>query len=693
MAKGYFVQADKKCFVVWNDTVFTNMAAMGYSWDTRSYISNYITYEDGTSATTNTYLSTYGTTDKRATTRTLEKSIKTITSVTATTGRTAPVTLTNKYENTQIVGCAMADTSTIRLILIPTSGASEVTLTAVYYTTDGYPVRKDFAYNGYWYEFNATDISTSEGVTIVYAAPVTPTYQNNVANTTYTATKDGDTAATVTLTADGGYKIDTASLSYTNTSGEASAANMQISADYGIATCSITDVDFADTININGTTSQKTVVPTFKNDVANTVLSYTGGEHQYVVTITPYDGYYISSDIEATYVGYSSDAPVSVTLATAADALSAKGVLPDVDENNVITVTGTTNTQISIGIKLSNCAISGTLPSFYKQGEKITVTMTANENCIFAEGSVNNLIWENSEAFEVATPFTISEDRMTATVTATLPTSYNIGWVRIVGNATPSKVIGGKYGAINVYKVTLDNLESFAKVRFFKESISGTSETDYTLINLGDYVNSIKRLFVTVPVASTDVIKCGNYNTGVECEAPDKDVITLDFGTVTIPSPNGDTTDYEGEIELFIPFKGFVTVPIDYAGKEVNLQYDVNVITGGGVAKLMSDSITFALYDVEPSQDVLYRTASETVTLVGGKPTNEMLFYGVEPFIKVKYYNSLNKSDRNNTYLTAQISTLNGFNRVDNVTLNTSPDMTIQEEETIIQTLKDGVYL
>lgn len=611
-----------------------------------------------------------------------------------------PLNVDNQYSNSN-VGYYIDSDDLTNVFVFPTGGQSETTLKMDY--MDGYGMDRTITLTydsaGYYssgavqLDYQVTSGYTNFKIYEDGVTPIEPTYQNNVSNTTYVGTKDSDTGVTVTLTADEGYKIDAASLGYTNTDGEASTANMQISSDYSTATCSITDADLENTIYINGTASPKAVTPTFTNNVAHSTLSYSGSDHQYVVTITADSGYYIDGNIEASYTGYSSDNPVSVTLATATDLLSAKGVLPDVDENNVITVSGKTGVQITINTELSNCSVSSVLPSWYKHGETITITLQANENCIFADGSTNNVNWQTDEGYPVSNPFTISEDKTTASITVTLPTEYSISWVRIVGNATPSKIVGSKYGAINVYKVTLDNLEEFSKVRFFKENRGSDDNPDYELINLGEYVNRIKRIFVDVPTASTDVIKCGNYNTGVSVYAPDADVITLDFGSVTIPSINGDSTDYESEINVFLPFKGFVSIPVDYIGKDISLTYEVNIITGDGVAKLKCGDDLIQVQDVEPSADVLYKTASEIVTQIGGERWNESLYYGLEPFVRVKYYNSLNKTARNNDYENAKLGDLSGFCKVDDVLLSTSQDMTIREEETILQTLKDGVYL
>src|SRR5574337_510999 len=110
--------------------------------------------------------------------------------------------------------------------------------------------------------------------------------------------------------------------------------------------------------------------------------------------------------------------------------------------------------------------------------------------------------------------------------------------------------------------------------RFFK--ITGTDpETGtpiYENIDLGAYVNNIHRVYTNIDTSSTDVIRCGNYNTGVTCHQPSEDKITLDLGTAVVPAHNEDNTDYESEIKLFIPFAGFVNLNNDYAGKTIALQ-------------------------------------------------------------------------------------------------------------------------
>lgn len=598
---------------------------------------------------------------------------------------------------------------------------------------------------------------------------------NNIENTTVSSTKSGY-SGTITLKANDGYKIDSAKVQFTDGYGEIATENLQVSSDGKTATWSNDDCDTSGTFYLTGTTSATSVEPTITNNIANSTATYSGSNHQYVITLKANDGYLLDGTPEASYTGYSSGTTVSVSFAVASDKKSASGVCPDVDENTPIVLTGNTveevvitvvnnitnttethtfdgtnfsvtvkgsypkyrfkaaqavytdtdgNTQtvdlqLSIvdgypqaaaqitGVKnnttvnlngtfenattvsseLSNCTVDNA-PDYLFGGDEWTVTVTANSGTIFE--TAPNFETESESGELVTQALTLSADNKTATGTFANPT-YVPQYVKLYATAVPETVIGGNYGAIHVYKVTLDNLEAFSKKRFFKEAINSDG-TEFTLINLGDYVNRIKRVFFTVPKSSTDVIKCGNYNTGVECEAPQTDTVTLNFGAITVPTPNGDATDYLSELKLFVPFSGFVSVPVDYVGKTLSLVYTVNVITGGGVAKLLCGDDVVTLVDVEPNEDIIYQTNLDNLATVGGDEWNEKLLYGVEPFLQVRYYNSLNKEERNNDYVNAKLGDVSGFCVVDDVALSTTAEMTADEQERIITLLKQGVYI
>lgn len=245
-----------------------------------------------------------------------------------------------------------------------------------------------------------------------------------------------------------------------------------------------------------------------------------------------------------------------------------------------------------------------------------------------------------------------------------------------------------------MYLVTLDELAEFSAKRFFKETGTdpSTGAPIYENIDLGAYVNKIRRVYTNIGASSTDVIRCGNYNTGVSCHQPATDKITLDFGTAVVPAHNEDNADYESEIQIFLPFAGFVNLNNDYAGKTIALQYVINVVTGNGVALLSCNGVIFQVEETEPSSEIIYLSPSTQVKTVGGDDWNEMLYYGLEPYIYCKWYESASEG-RNTDRQTGILGDFRGFNVFDDVKPIHTAEMLAEEQEMIYTALSDGVYI
>lgn len=617
------------------------------------------------------------------------------------------------------------------------------------------------------------DYYYSDGGTITIGGSVTPTITNNISNTA-AATYTGTNPFTVTVEANTGYKFTTApTLTYTDESGASQVVNMEISSDFKSATGTTGTISSTQTeIILAGSVEPETVAPTFTNNIANSTYSYTGSNHQYTVTITTDTGYLFTSAPEASYTGYTSDEPCSVTFALSTDNKTASAVLPDVDENTPIILTGTTTQEQEItvtnnvsdtteshtydgsaavviitgnaphkrfknvvatytntsgesvtvnasydytGSKYTatmNCSdvpnnavltISGSflyatyitydltkctssvLDDYYFAGDTFTATLTAEATTSFE--STPSFDYVDESGLPATVDFTVSEDKLTATGSFTIP-AYNLGSVTIAGVATPQTIIGENYGAVNVYLVTLDNLEAFSRVRFFKET---DDEGGVTYINLGDYVNRIKRIFSTVENGTTDSIHCGNYNTKISCYNPKDDFVNVDFGSVAIPNHNGNSTDYEGSIQLYLPFVGFVDLASDLAGKSVSLKLKIDVVTGLGMYYISVAGVVLQYVECTPSQDILYRTASETT--IGGESWLQQRLYELEPYLFVKWYVATNTTGTNNTYKRDTISNFEGFCLFEDIRDLGVSNMTTNEHDLIINALKAGVIL
>ena len=256
------------------------------------------------------------------------------------------------------------------------------------------------------------------------------------------------------------------------------------------------------------------------------------------------------------------------------------------------------------------------------------------------------------------------------------PKQYTI---TLRGSVVADVVYSGFYGSINVYELTNDNLKAFAEQRFTK-----------TAEDLGKYVTNLFRLFCPVGETIDAVITTGDVNTGIQAKTPKSDIVVLDFGNVTIPFHNNDLTDYNSNIQMFLPFVGFVGIEVSYIGKPVNLTYEVNVITGEAVAKLSTDGIIFSVHDCNVSSALIYKTSDYDI--VGDTGFSSRFMYGLNPFVKVIWRESMNAYINNDECVRKVIGSITGFARITECEISTA-QMTADEKQMIETELKYGIYI
>lgn len=520
------------------------------------------------------------------------------------------------------------------------------------------------------------------------------TITNNVPNTTATSdpVNPTDDKCVLTLTADEGYRIENASVQFMTHYGVSNNKDFEVAEDGHTATCEIGDVEFADLttgVTISGTSQSETTPElSVTNNIAGTTEqhSFDGVVATFEVTGEGQANRFINPSVNYTSTD-GTKKNVSMEIEVMQYDSVARATVNDIDPAEPVTLTGTFERVVFIYSDITNCTFETTPPEFIQQGETLQVKLVANPNTEFDDAPYFDIL----AASTTTQPLTVAEDKRTSTG------SVKAGdWQRITikGNATPVAVVGTQYGAINVYLVTLDELAEFSEKRFFK--VTGTDPetgmTQYENVDLGEYVNRIKRIYTDIAALSTDVIRCGNYNTGVSCHQPAQDKITLDFGTAVVPAHNEDNTDYESEIQIFLPFAGFVTLNTDYAGKTIALQYVINVVTGNGVALLSCNGVVFQVEETEPCSEIIYLSPSTQVKTVGGDDWNEMLYYGLEPYIYCKWYESASNG-RNNDRQTGILGDFRGFNVFDDVTPIHTAEMLTEEQEMIYTALSDGVYI
>lgn len=575
---------------------------------------------------------------------------------------------------------------------------------AVYTNTSGYPKSVVLKQNGakVWAfgELSDTDADTEITITGNTRSENALEVINNIPNTTATGTKgSGYFDASIQVTANEGYKITAAQVEFTDGYGYPDTKDLTISPDGKTASWEYDEADTGESFTLTGTTaSEGTPELNVTNNITGSGVTeqHTFDGETATFTVT---GQYSPNkvrffDLKASYTNKAGTATKTPFVVQDLEySQQATLTVTDIDPTKPVTLTGSYDYVVEISTNLSNCTANEDLPQYVKDGETVNVTLTANDGTEFdTEKSTPQFYYENASGYPQTQDLTISSDKKTATGSIQVNTNWSD--FAVIGSAYPVAVVGEQYGAINVYLVTLDELAEFSGKRFFKETGTdpSTGAPIYENIDLGAYVNKIRRVYTNIGASSTDVIRCCNYNTGVSCHQPAQDKITLDFGTAVVPAHNEDNTDYESEIQIFLPFAGFVTLNTDYAGKTIALQYVINVVTGNGVALLSCNGVVFQVEETEPSSEIIYLSPSTQVKTVGGDDWNEMLYYGLEPYIYCKWYESASNG-RNNDRQTGILGDFRGFNVFDDVTPIHTAEMLTEEQEMIYTALSDGVYI
>lgn len=521
--------------------------------------------------------------------------------------------------------------------------------------------------------------NTGEMQCYLKASGGTPTVKtlkinNNVSGTNAVYVRN-DTNFDITLTGDtdGTFTV-TPVVTYKNEYHEELHGTMNVNGN--VATFSV-PVATNEEVTINGTFTPKPKELTITNNVSGTTAVYVQNGENFDITLTGNtDGSYSVVPV----VSYRNESGTETTGEMSVNGKIATFSVP-VATNETVTITGTFTPEtpqkdVPVTYELTNCTVSPQ-PQTVKTGSTLNLTVTPNTN--YKLDSCN-LIWNDG-----------TKD-VTISVTGgviSFPVPDSCVSISVKAVASVITPIGKNYGAINVYCVTLDNLDEFSKQRFFK--IKDDSQGIYEEVNLGIFVNRIKRIFTNVPVSGTDSLRCGNYNTGITVQTPEKDVILLDFGDVTLTGLNGDSEDYNAQISVFIPCRGFVAVDSKYIGKTVNLSFKVNVITGDAVAFLSCDGVVFQLESFSLSRDVVYKTGTAELNIVGGTQWDEQILYGLEPYVIITQNTTVNKPV-NNTQESVTIGDVTGYAQFENVDLDTV-NLLVDEYNTIISELENGVYL
>lgn len=342
-----------------------------------------------------------------------------------------------------------------------------------------------------------------------------------------------------------------------------------------------------------------------------------------------------------------------------------------------------------IVVSTVNCSVTGVpVDNVYTEGETLNLVMTANEGYYFDVPPQIKFYAPGSVAGH--RDFTIDPaNDARATFNGVLPELMDGRNVTIYAVAAAKTVYTDKYGSINVYNVTIDELTQFAEERFFTvEGESGTQQE----VDLGNYVSKLFRLYCDIGETTDSTLKVGNFNlSNITVQVPINDTFTVDCGTLTVNGKNGTSNDFNGELQIMLPFIGFQTINIDKAlNNPLHLYYKINLVTGESVAILEINSIPAYYWDCKACQEILY--LSHVQETFSDYEFKSKFLYGFVPFIVYKYNTDFNTSPVNSDAVREKVLNCVGYFEMTETTPFNAPNMNETERVKIIELLNSGVF-
>ena len=553
--------------------------------------------------------------------------------------------------------------------------------------------------------------NTGEMTCYIGATEGTPTpsiaVTNNVEHTTYKTEVQGDNTV-ITLTCENGFTFDgvptvTYGADPEDPFADATTENMTVSGD--VATFTLATDSYGGYATLDGKTKTKTVEPTeptVTNNIADATESHTVDGSSVTVNLTSKK---VMLNVSCAYKGKDGSAktvnvPVNVVINDVTDTDTATSnasvTLADVDFNTPIVITGDTKQAMRIDYNLSGCT-PVEKPTYCFVGEVLTITLTADSGNEFADASKCKLTGYSQTATSYEVPMTVSEDKLTATGSIT-PTVGSVDrddfYIIVDGIATPTSTPTKKYGFINAYVLNEQNLEDFATARFVPYTgETGSTKEDPISYDLGDYINRVKRFFFPVEKGSTSKLFCGNFQVDTNVFNLASDTKVIDFGSVTIPNTTESTADYETDLNMFVPFLGLVTLPVDLIGCTVALQMRVNLLGGGGVYVLTCEDRIVWTDDVQPCTDVLFRTQKQEVQVLGGSKFDSTYLMGLTPYIILQKKTITDTGTETGASRLKKVKDVSGFVKMNNVHFADTKNMLMDDVNSIINILRNGFTL
>lgn len=322
-------------------------------------------------------------------------------------------------------------------------------------------------------------------------------------------------------------------------------------------------------------------------------------------------------------------------------------------------------------------------------------TFTANDGYLFnGEVSITGVTILGGTVRLVAQ---ISTDRKSAQVT--IPERLNLKRNSVLTANATAIIEEQQFKLSTIFVPTEEQVYQISKKRYY--GYTNNDPTTLEQIDLGQYILSMRKMFVDVPIDAEQNIMLGFFNTGIVAKAFYGISFDVDCGVVEVVGLYQNSLDFtETTIEACLPFVGLKTLSASVVmNRRLRLVYTVNVSQGECVAKLYDEDAGILLYafDGVCAYDIPYileySLGKQYQIPKGELSASNMALFHCEPSLTIRERDIVEGEEffGDETAIFTMLDNLTGFNVVDEVELNSVVCLD-DERKLLREVLAKGVY-
>lgn len=340
-------------------------------------------------------------------------------------------------------------------------------------------------------------------------------------------------------------------------------------------------------------------------------------------------------------------------------------------------------------LELENCTIDYKEPTIPTGRIDLTITVTADENCVFEE----NGYWVDSSEPEKRNPIEFLKNNTTTKFTLQVVKGEFVT-IHLTAKSLAPEPEPQATSFVQVFRPTEDELLELSKKRF----PAGSPSSPFEVTDFGIYITQLFRIPFKIPdeiIGDKKRIFLGNLDSLIDSDSIISENYIFNLGKIEIPEVYGNVYDYiNTTCLLHVPFNNPIELSPEYVINHViMIEYVINVYDGNSTINIYSDFTDNIVY----SETTLTGTKIPFMQVQNNTFINQLvqpLYNGITrcyiEIIRNIPYDSENVFGKP-TVDYGKLLKYSGYIEVGNIILNTTAT---QEEKTEIENiLQQGVYI